>query len=300
MGQYGLRQPRTASISARTTERPGPVRCLMSPTGSWTPTTEWFSRRGGLGCAFQKMAVSSGSRCRSRRGSRRWRRWPLHPSETSGWAGAKARSTATITARPGRLSAICRCAISTALITTRRWAAWFLLREIPTSSSPLPQTTNRGTGGTRAGRCGWSTLLADNWWGHRFMTESSCSQNRAAPPPPNKQSDKPIRIRPAARKDLDSLYELDQRCFRPGIAYSKTELRYFLFHLRSVSIIAEDGEAIAGFAIVEIKLQQGRHIGHIVTIDVAPEQRRRGVGRLLMNAILLACREAKAESLRLE
>ena len=51
---------------------------------------------------------------------------------------------------------------------------------------------------------------------------------------------------------------------------------------------------------MEIKLQQGRHIGHIVTIDVAPEQRRRGVGRLLMNAILLACREAKAESLRLE
>lgn len=115
-----------------------------------------------------------------------------------------------------------------------------------------------------------------------------------------KRSDKPIRIRPATREDLDALYELDQRCFRPGIAYSRVELRYFLFHLRSVSIVAEDGETIAGFAIVEFKLQQGRHIGHIVTIDVAPEQRRHGIGRLLMKAMLLACREANAESLRLE
>ena len=116
----------------------------------------------------------------------------------------------------------------------------------------------------------------------------------------NKRSDKPIRIRPAARGDLDALFALDQRCFRPGIAYSKTELRYFLFHLRSVSLVAEDEKAIAGFAIVEFQLEQGRRIGHIITIDVAPEQRRRGVGRLLMNALLELCREAKADSLRLE
>jgi ribosomal-protein-alanine N-acetyltransferase len=116
----------------------------------------------------------------------------------------------------------------------------------------------------------------------------------------NKRSDKPIRIRPAAREDLDALFALDQRCFRPGIAYSKPELHYFLFHLRSVSVVAEDGETIAGFAIVEFQLERGRRIGHIITIDVAPEQRRRGVGRLLMDALLGLCREAKADSLRLE
>lgn len=119
-------------------------------------------------------------------------------------------------------------------------------------------------------------------------------------PARKKRSDKPIRIRPAAREDLDALFALDQRCFRPGIAYSKTELRYFLFHVRSVSVVAEDDEAIAGFAIVEFQLEQGRRIGHIVTIDVAPEQRRRGVGRLLMDALLSTCRETKAESIRLE
>lgn len=116
----------------------------------------------------------------------------------------------------------------------------------------------------------------------------------------NKRSDKPIRIRPAAREDLDALFALDQRCFRPGIAYTKTELRYFLFHLRSVSVVAEDAEAIAGFAIVDFQLERGQRIGHIVTIDVAPEQRRCGVGRLLMEALLGFCHEARAESLRLE
>ena len=132
------------------------------------------------------------------------------------------------------------------------------------------------------------------------MTESLYSQSRAALPLQKKRSDNPIRMRPAEREDLDALFALDQRCFRPGIAYSKTELRYFLFHLRSVSVVAEDDEGIAGFAIVDFQLERGRSIGHIVTIDVAPERRRRGVGRLLMDALLVCCRGARAGSLRLE
>lgn len=73
-----------------------------------------------------------------------------------------------------------------------------------------------------------------------------------------------------------------------------------MFHVRSVSVVAEDAEAIVGFAIVQFQLEQGRRIGHIVTIDVAPDQRRRGVGRLLMDALINVCRETKAESIRLE
>jgi [ribosomal protein S18]-alanine N-acetyltransferase len=99
---------------------------------------------------------------------------------------------------------------------------------------------------------------------------------------------------------MDALFVLDQECFRPGIAYSKAELRYFLFHPRSISVVAESAAGIAGFAIVEFPLENGRRIGHIVTIDVAPEQRRVGVGRLLMDALLDFCRQAEANHLRLE
>lgn len=65
-------------------------------------------------------------------------------------------------------------------------------------------------------------------------------------------------------------------------------------------MVAEDKDGIAGFAIVEFQLEENRRIGHIVTIDVAPEQRRRGIGRLLMDTLLAYCREARAGSLRLE
>ncbi|MFZ0663655.1 MAG: GNAT family N-acetyltransferase [Acidobacteriaceae bacterium] len=115
----------------------------------------------------------------------------------------------------------------------------------------------------------------------------------------NKRGDN-IRIRLATSEDLDALFALDRACFRPGIAYSKTELRYFLFHVRSRSAVAEDESGIAGFAIVEFQVEEGRRIGHIVTIDVAPERRRRGVGRLLMDALFGFCREAEVSELRLE
>lgn len=77
-------------------------------------------------------------------------------------------------------------------------------------------------------------------------------------------------------------------------------MQYFLFHPRSISIVAEGGDGIAGFAIVEFHLEKGRRVGHIITIDVAEAQRRRGVGRMLMDALLDRCRETKAVFLRLE
>ncbi|HEX5235232.1 MAG TPA: GNAT family N-acetyltransferase [Silvibacterium sp.] len=99
---------------------------------------------------------------------------------------------------------------------------------------------------------------------------------------------------------MEALFALDQACFRPGIAYSRAELEYFLFHPRSKSLIAEDSDGIAGFAVIDFLLEKGRRIGHIVTIDVSPARRRRGVGRLLMNSLLDLCREAEAVFLRLE
>jgi len=115
-----------------------------------------------------------------------------------------------------------------------------------------------------------------------------------------RKSDNPVRIRLAGREDMEALFALDQQCFRTGIAYSKAELQYFLFHPRSISVVAESAAGIAGFAIMEFPMENGRPIGHIVTIDVSPAQRRKGVGRLLMDALLDLCRRAEASHMRLE
>lgn len=130
------------------------------------------------------------------------------------------------------------------------------------------------------------------------MTEWSCSRSQNLPLQ-NRRSDN-IRIRPAGREDLAALLALDRACFRPGIAYSRAELQYFLFHPRSVSVVVEIGDEIAGFAIVEFHLEKGLRVGHIITIDVAESQRRQGVGRILMDALLSRCREAEAILVRLE
>jgi [ribosomal protein S18]-alanine N-acetyltransferase len=91
-----------------------------------------------------------------------------------------------------------------------------------------------------------------------------------------------IRLRPIEAKDLPALLQLDARCFPPQISYSRAELEYFVRHPRSTTTIAEAGGEVAGFCIVDWKLESGRKVGHFITIDVAPELRRQGLGRLLM------------------
>lgn len=113
-----------------------------------------------------------------------------------------------------------------------------------------------------------------------------------------------IHIGAIERDDLEQLFALDQLCFRPGIAYSRAELNFFLRHRHGVSCAAVDADAasrkIVGFAIAEHYAERGRRIGHIVTIDVAPDQRRRGIGERLMQTLTDELLAAGAAVIRLE
>jgi [ribosomal protein S18]-alanine N-acetyltransferase len=92
-----------------------------------------------------------------------------------------------------------------------------------------------------------------------------------------------IQLRGFQRGDLAGLHQLDGACFSPEIAYSKAELRYFLTHPNCSCWIAERPEnKLAGFVLIERARRNGRLAGHIVTLDVDPGERRRGLGTLLM------------------
>jgi [ribosomal protein S18]-alanine N-acetyltransferase len=93
-----------------------------------------------------------------------------------------------------------------------------------------------------------------------------------------------IRLRAFESNDLSELQRLDARCFPPQIAYSRAELQFFIRHPRSTTTVAEREGKIVGFCVVDWKLEAGRKIGHFITIDVAPELHRKGLGRLLMQA----------------
>jgi ribosomal protein S18 acetylase RimI-like enzyme len=104
-----------------------------------------------------------------------------------------------------------------------------------------------------------------------------------------------ITLRSFKPEDFDELYEIDQACYEPEVAYSQRELRAYLRFSGSDCLIAEaDDEVatesagarhpekqIAGFCISARRDESG----YIVTIDVVPQFRRHRVGSLLLAEI---------------
>src|SRR5690242_17274495 len=79
-------------------------------------------------------------------------------------------------------------------------------------------------------------------------------------------------------RDFSALFRLDQSCFPAGISYSKTTLRYFLSLRSADCLLAIEDAHIAGFILTE----ENPPLAHIITLDVAEEFRRRGIGSALL------------------
>lgn len=92
----------------------------------------------------------------------------------------------------------------------------------------------------------------------------------------------PFTIRPCQKADLARLYDIDQICFPPAIAYTLTELRFYLSGRSAVGLVAEIPGEIAGFAIGRVEKHD---LAHIITLDVLPAARRKGIGRALMEGL---------------
>ena len=90
-----------------------------------------------------------------------------------------------------------------------------------------------------------------------------------------------VALRGYEDRDLSALFKLDQRCFAPGISYSRTSLRYFLDLPSADCIVAEDGKGIVGFVLSE----EHPPLAHIITLDVAETHRRQHVGSRLLAAV---------------
>jgi len=86
-------------------------------------------------------------------------------------------------------------------------------------------------------------------------------------------------IRQSDAKDFPALFKLDQKCFAPGIAYSKTMLKHFLSQPGAECLVAIDGKEIVGFILTE----ENPPLGHVMTLDVAESHRRKGIGTLLLH-----------------
>ena len=127
-------------------------------------------------------------------------------------------------------------------------------------------------------------------------------------------------LRPYRAADFERLWQIDQACFPPGIAYSQMELSGFITRRNAITIVAEfanqaerqvdrsdanslpvraeqnrrNSENAAGKAhnsstesgantIAGFAVAQSRHkTGRLLTLDVVPEAQRYGLGSRLL------------------
>ena len=87
-----------------------------------------------------------------------------------------------------------------------------------------------------------------------------------------------LELRNYLEEDFEKLYEIDQACYEPAVAYSRRELRNYLRFPGSECVVAEIENKMVGFCLTA---REGAR-GHIITIDVLEAFRRAGVGAALL------------------
>jgi ribosomal-protein-alanine acetyltransferase len=132
------------------------------------------------------------------------------------------------------------------------------------------------------------------WWSSRQTQHPDGHANIALVPPLNARYD----VRPLTMSHVDECWRLDQRCFVDGEAYTRDTFEYLLGSPESVSyrMVMQNG-VMAGFVI---GLLEPDHTGHITTIGIAPEHRRRGLASSLMETVEAGFRRRNVRIVRLE
>jgi len=105
-------------------------------------------------------------------------------------------------------------------------------------------------------------------------------------------------VRPLTVSQLDECWRLDQRCFVDGEAYSRETFEYLLTSPDSVSYRAVTADGLmVGFIVGIIEPDA---TGHVTTLGVAPEHRRRGIARRMLLKVEDGFRRRRVTISRLE
>jgi ribosomal-protein-alanine N-acetyltransferase len=88
--------------------------------------------------------------------------------------------------------------------------------------------------------------------------------------------------------DWERMYALDVQCFAPEFQFSRGAMRSFAEAPGALTVLAESANELRGFCLVQIE----RHVGYVVTLDVAAPWRRRGLARRMMEDLEARVRAA--------
>src|SRR5512135_1888031 len=93
-----------------------------------------------------------------------------------------------------------------------------------------------------------------------------------------------IKIETANIRLLDKLYQIEEQCFDQE-AFTKRQIAYLLTDYNTLGLVAKANNDIAGFIIAQIEIEKESLFGHIITINVSPSYRRRGIAKKLLQEI---------------
>jgi ribosomal-protein-alanine N-acetyltransferase len=88
-----------------------------------------------------------------------------------------------------------------------------------------------------------------------------------------------ITLRNYRSGDDDAMFALDLECFAPPFRFTRRSMRSFAEQHGAITLLAESQNQLAAFVIAHM---EGR-TAYIVTLDVAPAFRRRGLAHMLMS-----------------
>ena len=108
-----------------------------------------------------------------------------------------------------------------------------------------------------------------------------------------------VKIETANITLLDKLFEIEEQCFDQE-AFSKRQISYLLTDYNSIALIAKTDNDIAGFIIVQVEVEETTEFGHIITINVVPNHRRKGTATKLLHEIENLLKQKGITQCRLE
>ena len=109
----------------------------------------------------------------------------------------------------------------------------------------------------------------------------------------------PTTIEDASIRHLDRLYEIEIECFDRE-AFTKQQIAHLLTDYNSVSLVAKANGEIIGFIIGTIYSERNLLTGHILTIDISPIHRRKGIAQKLLQATEKIFKEKGVKACSLE
>src|SRR6201986_65377 len=109
-----------------------------------------------------------------------------------------------------------------------------------------------------------------------------------------------MRLREYTESDLDTIFALDEVCFEPPFRFSARAMKQFAEARNALTVIAENetGE-IPGFCIAHVERAGKGLRAYVVTLDVAPDYRRRGLARQMLERIEQQAIEAGCDAIEL-